>query len=303
MTLSIVLSAYNGGLFLREQLESIVAQTVLPDELILINDASPDNGETEMIINEYVQRYEFAKKKNNETNLGWALSFMKGAIEAKGDLIMFSDQDDIWDKRKIEKTVKCFDDPDVNAVICACLNVDEKLNTLKPYNGTGKLYKDWFSFDKHFIYPKGVGAAMAVRKSIIEQYKDLWNPEFGHDRFIQVILTLFFRLDYLDDALILHRMHGNNATGHKAFDTQVRIATIDGNLKFIEDVKKNQAYKYLSDGRKQIIEAYVRFAEQRKNMLMERSFFKWIIMPTYDLALYPTKNTWFGDLKSINKRG
>lgn len=303
MTSSIVLSAYKGGLYLREQLDSIVTQTVLPDELIIINDASPDNGETEHIIDDYARKYRFVKKKNNKTNLGWAESFMRGAGVAEGEIIMFSDQDDIWEQDKIEKTIKCFDDPTVNAVICDCINVDENLNILQSHQGTGKLERTKFAFDKHFIYPKGVGAAMAVRKEIIERYKDCWNPGFGHDRFIQVILMMFYSLDFLDVPLIKHRMHGDNATGHKVFDAQMRVATIEGNLKFLDEIKKYPEYSELPNGKKEILDSYYKFACHRRDMLQNKSVFQWLLMPAYDISFYPTRNTWLGDLKSITNRG
>lgn len=299
MTVSVVLSAYNGEMYLRDQLDSIVAQTKLPDELLLINDASPDNGITESIIDEYTERYSFVVKKNNPCNLGWAKSFMEGAKETRSDIIMFSDQDDIWDARKIEKTIACFQNKDVYGVICDCINVDEELKPIQKHQNTGNLDGSKFKFDKRFIYPKGVGAAMAVRRSVIDKFYDFWNPAFGHDRYIQVILIMFYKLYYLDMPLIKHRLHGNNATGHKNFDADDRVFALQQNIHFLREISQNPMFDELEMEKRELIEKYIRFASKRAEMLMKKSIAKWAIMPAYDLDFYPTKKTWIGDLKSI----
>ena len=85
MKTSVILSAYNGEKYLREQLDSIVNQTRKPDELIIIDDKSPDDGHTIQIIDEYCGKYSFVKKYENVRNMGWAASFMNGTTLVSED--------------------------------------------------------------------------------------------------------------------------------------------------------------------------------------------------------------------------
>ena len=302
MNISVILSAYNGSSFLKEQLDSIVKQSRVPDELIVIDDASTDDGKTERILREYEKQYSFVRKYSNPENYGWAKSFIHGAGMANGDIIMFADQDDIWLEDKIRNTVAYFDNPKVSAVICSCVNTDENLNPLKQQKQIGNVQNGKYLFDTHFIYPKGVGAAMAIRKSIVDDYLKYWNPAFGHDRFLQVISVMFYDLYYLDKPLLLHRMHGNNATGHRSFDLNKRIEYLEGNIKLIEQLSQLPRYEMIGDKRKKIIKGYLKYAEKRKEMLRSRSVTKWMLMPIYKLSYYQTYRTWIGDYKSIMKK-
>ena len=55
MTLSVVLATYNGEEFIREQINSLLAQTLLPDEIIVSDDGSTDASA--LVCSEYVKQY------------------------------------------------------------------------------------------------------------------------------------------------------------------------------------------------------------------------------------------------------
>lgn len=91
--ISIVMATYNGGRFLKEQLNSLCKQTRIPDEVIVVDDGSTDN--TLAILEE------FSKVLNlsihiNTNHLGVNGNFEKGLNLCSGDYIMFCDQDDYW---------------------------------------------------------------------------------------------------------------------------------------------------------------------------------------------------------------
>src|SRR5882757_11091931 len=111
-TISIAMATYNGGKYIRQQLDSFAAQTMLPSELIVTDDGSSDN--TLEIIAEFVATAPFpVRVERNEKNLGYRANFMKAASLCKGDLISFSDQDDIWLPQKLEKCAAPFANDDV----------------------------------------------------------------------------------------------------------------------------------------------------------------------------------------------
>lgn len=101
---SIALCTYNGEAYLREQLDSIVNQSYPAIELIAVDDCSSDN--TLNILQEYAAKYPFIKVFVNPENLGYIRNFEKALQLCSGDFIALSDQDDIWDLKKIEKQVE-----------------------------------------------------------------------------------------------------------------------------------------------------------------------------------------------------
>lgn len=302
MTISVLMSAYKGERFIRQQLDSIVRQTRSADEFVIVDDCSPDDGATISIVEEYSKKYSYIKLYKNERNLGWASSFMNGLNYLTGDIVFFADQDDVWEVDKIERMTDLFENTRINGVISDCQNVDVNLKAINKRESTGELRTDCFPFDKHFIYPKGVGAAMALRKSFISQYKNLWVKGFGHDRFFQVVLIMFDKLYFLDLPLIKHRNHGDNATAGKSFEIEKRIRTLNGNIEFIKKIKAVGLWKNLSEDQKETIVKYYEYATTRKTMLEKKSLLRWTAMPLYNLSFYPTNKTWFGDLKCIVRR-
>jgi len=96
--ISILLPVYNGELFLRESIESILKQTYTNWELLIVDDGSKDNSS---VIIESIKddRIRFIKKNN--TGLGDTLNQMLSF--AKGDFIARQDQDDISLPTRLEK--------------------------------------------------------------------------------------------------------------------------------------------------------------------------------------------------------
>ena len=86
MKISIAMATYNGGKYLREQLDSFLAQTRLPDELVITDDCSTDD--TLAIIETFAATAPFEVRwERNEQNLGYTGNFNKALMKAAGDLV------------------------------------------------------------------------------------------------------------------------------------------------------------------------------------------------------------------------
>ena len=91
---------YNGARFLPEQLESIAAQTRLPDELVVCDDGSAD--ESPEIVRNFAKSAAFpVRLEINERNVGSTKNFEKAIRLCQGDLISLADQDDVWKPHKL----------------------------------------------------------------------------------------------------------------------------------------------------------------------------------------------------------
>ena len=106
-TVSVVMCTYNGGKYIREQLDSIVAQTYQPCEIIIQDDGSTDD--TMDIVAEYAQRYPIIRITQNERGKGINNNFFSAIEKVRGEFVAISDQDDIWKHDKIEVMLAAID--------------------------------------------------------------------------------------------------------------------------------------------------------------------------------------------------
>lgn len=100
MRLSVAMCTYNGARFLAEQLESIAAQTQLPDELVICDDGSVDQSAE--IVRNFAKEAPFPVRLGiNEKNLGSIKNFEKAIGLCEGDIVALADQDDVWKPQKL----------------------------------------------------------------------------------------------------------------------------------------------------------------------------------------------------------
>ena len=92
---------FNSEAYISDTINSVLNQTYLNWELLLIDDDS--NDKTISIVNEFTAINPNIKLLKNEINLGAAISRNKGIMEATGDYIAFLDADDLWKPDKLEK--------------------------------------------------------------------------------------------------------------------------------------------------------------------------------------------------------
>ncbi len=112
-TISIILPVHRGETTVQKTLESLLAQTKKFDELIIIDDASPDRSKE--IIEEYMRSRREYRLIKHEKNEGLAKSYNDGIRESKGNLIITLHQDVILDPDALQKLVEPFDDGKVVA--------------------------------------------------------------------------------------------------------------------------------------------------------------------------------------------
>ena len=107
VTVSVVLCAYNGENFIREQLASILGQSHSRLEIIVQDDCS--NDQTAAIVREMQEADARIKLFQNDSNLGFNRNFESAIRKATSDWIALSDQDDIWHPDKISTMLAEYD--------------------------------------------------------------------------------------------------------------------------------------------------------------------------------------------------
>jgi glycosyltransferase involved in cell wall biosynthesis len=100
--ISVALCTYNGSKYLREQLDSLATQTLLPAELQVGDDRSTDD--TLDILEEFRSRAPFPVHVTvNQANLGFGENFIQTAKRCSSTWIAFCDQDDLWHPDKLKR--------------------------------------------------------------------------------------------------------------------------------------------------------------------------------------------------------
>jgi glycosyltransferase involved in cell wall biosynthesis len=104
MKTSVLIAAYNCSRTIQETLDSVFAQTIAPDEVIVLNDGSTDDTLS------VVESYKAPILILNQPNKGVSCTRNSLCERATGDLLAFIDSDDIWHPKYLEVQCKLFED-------------------------------------------------------------------------------------------------------------------------------------------------------------------------------------------------
>lgn len=214
MLSTVVIALYNGEKYILEQLESIRSQTLTPDEVIIADDGSTDKGPE--LVQNFISKYELTNWKLliNEKNQGWANNFVYNTKNAKGDLIFFCDQDDIWFKNKIEVMLKIMKNREI--CLLSCENDFIFTDTSIRYEDVGnrannnEIEKILFSSDSFPVLRPG--CSMCIKREYFETIYPFWKENWPHDDFCWKFALLDGKSYYIHTFLMSRRIHGTNTS-------------------------------------------------------------------------------------------
>lgn len=98
---SIIMPSYNAALFIKDAIDSVLAQSYTNWELLITDDNSKDNST--QIIEEYAKKDSRIKLYALNKNVGAAEARNNSIKNAKGRFIAFLDSDDVWESNKLDK--------------------------------------------------------------------------------------------------------------------------------------------------------------------------------------------------------
>jgi glycosyltransferase involved in cell wall biosynthesis len=220
MYVSVALSTFNGHQFVSEQLASIAAQTRVPDEIVVSDDASTD--QTLALVERFARSVDIPVHiKTNTVTLGVVRNFEKAIGACKGDVIFLSDQDDIWKPNKIECCLDVFSNPDVIMVFSDADIVDVDLTnlgiTLSSITFTDRANDRLTPALFEFILERNIvtGMTMAFRSKVLELGLPIPTdiPETIHDGWLSLVASLQGDCVFIPERLVLYRQHLNQLVG------------------------------------------------------------------------------------------
>ncbi len=207
---SIVIPVYNGANFLSQAIDSALAQTYSNIEVLVINDGSTDDGETERIALSYDNKVRYFAKING----GVASALNLGILEMKGDYFSWLSHDDLYMPEKIEREVEYLASlPDKETVIYSdYVNTDENNKDLYPVHMDHELLmeKPLYSVFRGSLHgctlliPRAAFISSGIFNNLrTTQDYDLWFRMIRNHRFV-----------HLPEILVRSRLHAAQGSRH-----------------------------------------------------------------------------------------
>lgn len=214
---SVCMATYNGSAYLTTQLESILAELQPQDEVIIVDDASSDGTVAllEAVADPRVSVHARAK------NLGYVRTFEEALMLATGDVVMLSDQDDVWIAGRRALLVGATATAAVAASNLVLLGDDAPLRS--PLNGRDWLLraadgqKRWRNQWRILIGDAPYfGCAMVIRQDFLD--RALPFPAYlteSHDLWIATVANAAGELAHVERPTLRRRLHDDNASSER----------------------------------------------------------------------------------------
>lgn len=210
---SVLMPTYNGEQFVAETIESVLGQTYKAIELIAVDDASTD--ETAAIVESYAVRFpDRVRLERRRQRAGPCRRRNDALVLARGPILAWLDQDDLWLPEKTERQVEILEDrSDVGVVYTAFEAFDSRTGEMLPWQDDPP---DAGEDMLRTLFVRGniVPSISAVfRRAALEhrglRFRDR-DFSFGDDYYLWLSLALDWRFERIPEKLTRYRRHARN---------------------------------------------------------------------------------------------
>lgn len=220
---SVAMATYNGALYIEKQILSIINQTVKVDEIVISDDGSSDD--TLEIVRKLAKSPEAVGIKfkilTDNPRHGFCGNFEHAISHCAGDYIFICDQDDIWLNNKVERVINVFENnPQLLLVFHDGLLIDKDDNPVDATFATYSFPKGKVSqieyLEKVVSTPMCRGMVMCISKELLKTALPFPAISGFHDQWLFFCALCKDNAYYLDEKLVLYRLHPNQTSGgHK----------------------------------------------------------------------------------------
>lgn len=203
-SISVIVPTYNYGRFIREAIESVLAQTYPVVEIIVVDDGSTDD--TQEILTGFGNRIVTVF----QSNAGVSAARNAGMAMARGEYLAFLDSDDLWLPEKIEKQIALFEaDPELGLVHCGAERIDAAGTTLSvELTGLeGWVARELLAHGEGLV---AVGSSMMVPRRVAEEIGGFDSRLLAcEDGDFCYRVALRYRFGFVPELLVRYRQHGD----------------------------------------------------------------------------------------------
>lgn len=206
-SVSVAMAVCNGEKYLPQQLDSILEQLCPNDEVVISCDPSTDG--TSDLVSCY-SRLDSRIKIIENSNHGIVGNFNNAISFCTKDAVFICDQDDVWAHDKRSKMIARLNDSNADLVIHNVVHIDE--------NGTIVSEPLFEQYDigpgiiRNFARPRYSGCCMAFPARTKRLILPMPASVVNYDHWIGMACEVYGTVDFYDEVLLYHRLHGNNAT-------------------------------------------------------------------------------------------
>ena len=234
MKLSVIVPVYKAEKYLRECVDSILAQTMSDLELILINDGSPDDSQS--IIDEYVSTFPDKVRTLTVDNGGQGRARNFGIDMAKGDYLSFIDSDDYLEKNAFELMLNAAEKENADIVVC---DMEKRWD-----DGRCEYVKA--ALQEHPLASAGSSSNKLFRRSLVGDIRfptGVWYEDF---EFSAKLLMLSRKTVFVDKPLYIYRCGQESTMNNNNSLKNLDIITVMENIRaFSEKCLDRDGYEFM----------------------------------------------------------
>ena len=212
--ISVCMATYNGAKYIRNQIDSILAQLGDGDELVVCDDGSLD--QTIAILSSYGDSRICIHENSNR--LGHVRNFERAISLARGDYIFLSDQDDVWAPGRVIEMMKVLRaSPEVFLVGSNFDLIDSEGARVGEFRLLGPVKR--FRWQQVVAIFAGkapyFGCTFLLKKEALRYFLPIPSHIESHDIWFALVASTLGRVVNLEGSTLFHRVHGSNVTTSK----------------------------------------------------------------------------------------
>lgn len=286
----VLVAARNGELYIGEQLDSILAQTVPGIRILVSDDCSGDH--TPEIAREYERRFpqQVQVWQRQSPSGGAAAHFLDllartARMEEPPEYVLLSDQDDVWLPYKAEKLLSQMKRTETEGpagktdsvgepggsrklpvLIHSDLTVtDEKLNVIAPsFFAYQKVSPQRRALPQLLVQNNVTGGAVMLNRPLLELLKTPPQVCLMHDSWLALVASCFGVISWVDEPLYYYRQHGANALGAEKGDSP------EGFIRRMEDGSQaRENYRKMFGQARCLLELYGDRLDEKQKAVLE----------------------------------
>lgn len=200
---SIIIPVYNGSNYLREAVDSALAQTYKNLEVVVVNDGSDDGGKTEDIARSYGGKIRYFLKENG----GVSTALNLGVKEMKGEWFAWLSHDDKYSPDRVEEDMRVIEKvPDAKVVFCIKRSIIDEVGEII---SSSKFHINKVISPLETLRRENINmCSMTIHKSCFEK-TGLFNPSNKTTQDVEMTLRLskYFIFYGNENAILYVREH------------------------------------------------------------------------------------------------
>jgi len=212
---SVIIPVYNREHLVSQAIESVLAQTYQPVEIILINDGSTDASLS--VLRKFETLFPDQIRVIDQPNQGQIIARNNGIQAARGEYIAFLDSDDLWLENKLERQMPLFQDG-VGLVYSGTEVIDKEGQTIRVEPADGSITGN--------IYPQLLIKNRMTGGTVVVTAEALWHVGLFSTDFkaaenwdLWLRISKVYSVRVVRDPLVRYRVHDGNMSG----DAQLMI--------------------------------------------------------------------------------